>query len=382
MVEQRTIQTPPAYMAIGRVIESISGARWYNVRLGADVAMQCADISSSGVQSPLGPSKIGVYPVGSYVIVYVPTSGTRNITDEMMTYTPTPLGYIVGSMPTTLGDNTFRVCDWVAPFTGADAVSDMVHHYPAMTFPTQYRDFNMGNPLDAIPGSDEGMMNEMGVGYGISRFFSWLRASDTAGVWCMYLDNLTRIAAYNYEFWTSGGERWIKNDEGEVNDVELFTPYPWEAMGMLVPDAAPADLIEGGGIYKPKQSSLMYEPKFEDQTGIPRHMKIRGYLGDLERDLVVLPKFDISGDEEDFVERHQNSSKYSGVLDLHKHMDGMYTVRSARGIISEKYIHIPVPKQLAVPEEKDGLGDGATNYRPAGYWGNEAISTDIHDKQS
>jgi hypothetical protein len=186
------------------------------------------------------------------------------------------------------------------------------------------------------------------------------------------------MSAYNYEFWHAGGERVIKNDEGEINDVELFTPYPWEALGMLEPNQDATVENEDGGVYKAGQTKLWLEPRATDQVGLPRHMVMRGYLGDMRREMIVLPKFTLEEDEA-FVDRLSSPKNYTGLLDIHQHSDGRYTVRSAKGITHEKYLYIPVPKRVQEPEQADTLGDGLTNYKPSGYYGDGQVA--IHGKQ-
>jgi len=387
MADPSTIRPTPVHLAIGQVVDVLAGPRWYNVRLGAEAPISCIAGASIGSYNPLGPSNFAVYEPGTFVLVYIPLRTTYDQTGGAKNYKLEPPGYILCGVTDVVGSNARRVCDWIAPFTGADSVNDIVHHYPAVTFANQYKDWNVNQPMDSVPGSDAGLINELGVGYGMSRFFAWMRASDIAGLWFFYLDNLTRLAAYNYEFWHSGGERWIKNDEGEVNDVDLFTPYPWEAMGMLAPDQASMEEITDGGQYKPGQKQLWYEPRRQGQLILPRLMRVRGYLGDAERKMVIIPRIDgeaWGGTADDpFTEQYLNRTNYTGVLDIQKHTDGMYTVRSARGLVHEKYIFIPVPKQLEPPEGSDELGDGATNYKPSGYWGtDEEEAATLHTKNS
>lgn len=359
-------QISPIHIIRGLVVDVISGPRWYSVRIGTNPPIPCAAGVSDSAHQPVGPKPIGMYAVGTWVLVAVPTASGSLY----------PPGYILCSIPPIVSRRMNIPADTIAPINGADAMNDPTHAFLPQEESINYHDFNAGVPLDAIPGSDQGVINELGVGHGISRFFSWMRASELAGVWCFYLDNLVRIAAHNYEFWSAGGERWIKNDEGEINDIELFTPYPWEAKGKLRLGDAPFEQQTGGGYVQEEQFKLQYEPNYPDQTLLPRWMRVRGYLGDAHREMVVLPIPKVTDAEVgDFSERLSNKTDYTGVLDIHQHSSGLYSVRSAQGIIHEKYIFIPVPKQMAVPEERDRTdntpataagGDGSTNYAAAG----------------
>lgn len=371
MSESKTLASPPLLLALGTVMDIVAPVRWYNVRIGADT-IPCIDASSSGTPEFLGPMRIGMYAPKTRVLVAVPVAGSPDIIDNRLRPAFRPPGYIICSLGRQVGDSKYRVSDWVAPFTGADTFNARAHTHALRAYPDGWRDYNIaGHPVDSLPESDEGLINELGVGYGISRFFAWLRASDVAGIWTFYLDNLLRIAAYNYEFWHSGGQRWIKNEEGEVNDVDMFTPYPWEAMGVAAPLTDTAEEKETGGIYKEGQKELWYEPLKTDQLMRLRALDFKGYLGDIEHSMVLLPRFKPDDDPDTDPEYFASDNKYTAVLDIQKHMNGFYAVRSAQGIVHEKYIFLPAPKLKAPPEQKDGegLGDGRTNYRPSGYWG-------------
>jgi hypothetical protein len=381
---------PISQVVVGKVIDVLAGPRWYKIRIGADMEMPAYDGCSYGSFAPFSPVKIGLHSPGTYVLLAIRVS-------ESSKYLPP--AFIIASIPTFVDNNSLRWNDWITQFNGTDAVNMLTHTAATSQFSKAFRDYNNYQPLDAIPGSDEGLMNELGVAYGISRFYTWMRASELAGIWFFYLDNLVRLSSYNYEQWLAGGEKWHKNDEGEISEVELFTPYPWEALGRLEPGLDAGDETKDGGRYRPGQNKLLYEPKEARQALIPRRLRLSGYLGDINREMVILPKIDpglYDTKTADFVEKLNRHTKYTGVLDIHQHSDGLYSVRSAQGIVLEKYIYIPVPKQTAVPEDKDSitpptvdlgvtsddyLGDGLTNYRPAAYWGKPTVPTTLHDKE-
>lgn len=367
------------HICLGTVIDVAAGARWYTVRTGGKVDTPCTAAYPNSTQHISGAKQVGVYAPGTYVIVMILKDGKGLLC---------PPGYILGSVAMPVGRRDYRILDLIGLYNGSDAANDPTHNYLPTKYPTDIRDFNVGMPMDAVPGSDVGYMNELGVKQGMSRFFTWSCASELAGIWSFYLDNMTRLAAYNFEFWHSGGERTIKNDEGEVNDVDMFTPYPWEASGVLKPKIAVFQVQTDGGKHQKGQYKFPYEPKEVDQCMIPRWMRLRGYLGDMHREMVTLPIInptDYKKTDETYVARLSEKTKHTGVLDVHQHSSGLYSVRSAQGIHFEKYIYIPVPKQMAVPEETDEKGDGATNYSPAGVWGPAAASASdptvaIHDK--
>lgn len=370
-----TGQPGPVQLHVGVVVDVQATVRQYLVRIDSYNLPQlaCKDISDIGT-GPHGPRKIGMYPPGTPVLVSVqlgPIGDQPSGTGQLVPKAP---GYIMGAVPSETASNRRRVCDSVIPLSTANAVNDEAHTYVHQVFPKSLQDWNEGVPIDVVPGSDEGIINDLGTGYGTSRFFSWMRASESAGIWFFYFDNLTRLAAYNYEFWNAGGERWIKNDEGEVSDVDLFTPYPWEAMGKPSRDAAATAEKAAGGIYKAGATDMYNEPEDDKQMVIARMIKMRGYLGDMQRNMVVIPPKSPENPEV-----YGTPSDYNGLLNEQWHTNGAYTLQSARSITLEKYVNIPAPKQIEPPEQDDSIGDGASNYRAAGEWGNTAIARDATD---
>lgn len=335
----------------GYITDVVAGQRVYKVDI-AGAQLSCRDISVDAGMHPLGPIKLHIYQIGTKVLVL------RSPNNRY--------GFIIGATSFLVGSNKMNLVVPIAPFTGADAANDVAHYYPIqMAHAGGVHDYNSGRPYDAIPGSDAGVINELGVGYGVSRYFSWLRSSDFSGLWCFYLDMLVRMCAYNWEFLHSGGEHWIKNDEGEIDEFKWITPYPWEALGLRIPGAPAIQEAEGGGWYKPGQKDNRYKPMSPQQMGIGRHFRWGGYLGDLSHEVIAVPEQTKVPDEENRL----STSNYTGVLSIQKMVDGTYAIRSARQVLIEKYSVIPVPKQISVPEEAKDLGDSPTNYKAAGQTG-------------
>ena len=153
MAERHIIDPIPAYIAVGQVVEVLAGARWYNVRIGAEMPIPCAAGSSVGSHSALGPSKLGLYAPGTFVLISVNVDSTRDETSGRITSTLSPPGYIICSVPGPVGTNKLRVCDWIAPFTGADAANDLVHSYAPEVYQNQHSDYNINLPFDCFPSS-------------------------------------------------------------------------------------------------------------------------------------------------------------------------------------------------------------------------------------
>lgn len=331
-------------------------------------ALHCVALAAAAY--PFGAKSIGLYPPGTSVVCAVWNgNGTPGH------------GVILGAVSPHLAHPGHGVSDWIAPFTGVHAFSDDVDTYIPFNAPKNIESYAAGQPLDAIPGQDIGAMQDLGTGYGAGLLEAWLRASDIAGLWCYYQDNLVRLASYNLDHWHCGGERWIRNDQGEVNDVDSMTPYPWEALGAWAKHDTVFKNNPGGGDYK-KDAVIPYEPIKGDQCGIYRHRILRGYVADMYRHEVILPKLDASTPAAGKVAALSDpeTNDHTGLLSVQEHADGQFSVRSAKGIVLEKYLFIPVARQTALPEQGKDLGDTTPdNYAAAGDTGANA---DKHKRQT
>ena len=330
----------------GMVLDTLPLVRGYLVSI-APTVVTCVDISQVGGFSTMGPREIGAYPVGTTVLVYVHPSST--------------VGYIVGSIPGAIGSTFVNRPDHIAAFTGSDALNDLPSRDPTErgTFP----DVSAGRVIDAIPGSDQGVTNELGLGFGVSRLFAWLRASEAAGLTFFHQDDLARFAAYNLEMWHSGGEWTVKNDCGEVTSLETFSSYAWEALGAFDYGTEALKTNADGGVYKPGARKMWLEPQQPDQIGVPRFIRMVGYLGDVVRELVVLPPQSPAQP----VETASSKNVYTGGSEVVRSVDGHVAIRSARGVTIEKYFELPVPKMLQ-PPDTGAAGDG-DGYKFAGAIG-------------
>ncbi len=65
------------------------------------------------------------------------------------------------------------------------------------------------------------------------------------------------------------------------------------------------------------------------------------------------------------------------MLEIHKGIDGAFTLRSARSVSIEKYAVIPVPKEMHAPEERADLGDSSENYKAAAAFGKGPVGPHI-----
>ena len=218
--------------------------------------------------------------------------------------------------------------------------------------------YSVGRPADALPG-DWGYINDLGVAVFIGRLMASLKASDAAKIEAFWGDDLLRVVGYNFELFTAGSEEQKLNDEGEISEVRRSSPYPWEALGLGTRGGATTRKADGKLTRGSEYASE--EPKDDKQLIIPRLTQLGGYLGDLQRDIVSAPPEGLE------IETLDESAKtlHVGLADFVRSSDGLAALRSAKGLIFEKYSLIPVPKQLKAQE--DPTGDSADDdYVPAG----------------
>ena len=298
-----------------------------------------------------GPRRIGTaYPPHTSVVCYQPPQ-TRDHC------------YVIAALPTWITSGKWNlVPDWIVPACRSGLGFDRVHWGDPRRENKVSGDINFagGAPCDELPG-DTGYINELGISYGIGRLMAWLRASHFCGVEAFYADNLLRLLGYNLEEMTSGSERRVFNDEGEFTDLHRWGPYPWETAGVRASGQdftknETGDWLEG---------RAGYEPQYDDQAGIWRVQEFKGYLGDIRRTLVALPLPDAWGDNG--VERMSQDTILPGLLDQGYGLDGSWHVRSAKRILLEKAVVIPIPKEKIAPD--DATGDRPDNYKAAGAFG-------------
>ena len=222
---------------IGMIIDVLGGENVYLIQIDS-AHMWAIDLSSESSFSRLAPTKLGLHALGSYVFC--------TYSSELPQY-----AIILGSVPFFPDYRTALFQDSTKPFDGTHRANDPIWFY--LTQKNSVTNYNSCRPLDTIPGSDLGFNNELGVGVGMSRLFSWLRASECAGIWCFQQDNLVRIHSHNLDHWHAGGERSLRDDEGEITDIDWLNPYSWEAKGMADPLSDFTKENSEGGVSKQGQ---------------------------------------------------------------------------------------------------------------------------------
>jgi hypothetical protein len=323
----------------------------YQVRPPGSAPRPARDVLNFLPGTPLGCRPLGGYqPKSDVLIMYWPEDDHA---------------YILGAVPQSLSDAGLILPDSMVLRSCVGQFEDPLHFSAHSGGKSVAGNFSAGRPADTLPG-DSGWINELGVAVWVAKTMACLRGSDSAKIEAFWGDDLLRVVGYNLETFTSGSDRFQFNDGGEFVDVERYSPFAWEAMGVLAPDGAPADDV--GGKLEAKSFFAKYEPKEPDQDIIPRVTRLRGYLGEGEREFISVPNSEI----ENGIEQQMHPTVHLGVLDIRKSLDGSYSVRSAKEILFEKTILIPVPKLLRRPDDNKGdrviisESGESSGYKPAG----------------
>jgi len=303
--------------------------------------------------TPLGARELNTYAIGDSVLcVFMPEQS---------------YGLIIGAAPPQMYDSRLVLPSSLVQRSGMGFFYDPMHYEMYQKEALGLANFSCGRPLDSVQG-DWGYINEMGLAVWLGKFMAQIRGSDMAKLECFWGDDLVRLFAYNRQLYTASRDLFEFDDEGECSLVEKWTPFIWESFGSYKTGEEPFEDNSGdaGGIKRGGDEKSRFEPKEEKQDMVFRGLKLRGYLGDIQREMVVLPPPDGEG-----IAKRDDEKKYRGVLDIHCGMDGAFHVRSAKEIILAKTVMIPVPRQLLDPD--DPSGDTAVkpeeNYKPANQYG-------------
>jgi len=303
--------------------------------------------------TPLGAKSINHYQIGDSVLcVFMPSQS---------------YGLIIGAAPPQMYDPRLILPSSLVQRSGMGFFYDQMHFSMYQNAALGLANFSCGRPLDAVQG-DWGHINELGAAVWLGKFMAQIRGSDMAKLECFWGDDLVRMFAYNRQLYTASRDLFEFDDEGECSLVEKWTPFIWESFGSYKAGEEVFEDNKGdaGGIKRGGDEKSRFEPKEEKQDMVFRGLKLRGYLGDIQREMIALPPPGGDG-----IAKKDDEKKYRGVLDIHCGMDGSFHVRSAKEIILAKTVMIPVPRQLLDPD--DPSGDTGVkpqeNYKPANQYG-------------
>jgi len=340
-----------AELTIGVIHDVFGHTGAYVVRpLGGGTRLAAAGQSVSA--TPLGAREINHYQIGDSVLcVFMPSQA---------------YGHIICAIAPQMYDPRFILPSSLVQRSNMGFFYDQMHYSMYQNEDLGLANFSCGRPLDAVQG-DWGFINELGVAMWIGKFLAQVRGSDMAKLECFWGDDLVRMFAYNRQLYTAGRDLFEFDDEGEYSLVETWTPYIWESFGSYKAGEEVFEENKGdaGGVKRNSEKSR-FEPKEEKQSMAFRGLRLRGYLGDAQHEMITLPPTDGEG-----IATRDDEKKFRGVLDIHHGIDGSFHVRSAKEIILAKSLMLPIPRQLLDPD--DPSGDTALqpqqNYKPANQYG-------------
>lgn len=248
---------------------------------------------------------------------------------------------------------------------------------------------NAGRLMDATSAGEVGYITETGMRFFLDSFMATLGCDEATALTFFQGDQLARLAAYNYQFWTAGCEQEALDDQGEYNDWIGFTPYPWEQLGLFSPPgtsgqpSAYRELDDSVwlGITSEQETqgepwNFKREPQDTHQMPWHRYREFRGYLGQGHKRIVQGPP-QTPG---------LQFAKYAGIDTREPQaihplffsetvlLDGTWLVESAKQISIIKRVGGVSPVRTHRPEQPTtsgaSAGDDDSNYKFAGLAGN------------
>lgn len=332
----------PSGITDGIVIRSGLGSYDCEVQVGSH-RIFCASLVAMVHQS-YGVSQASIPTPGSSVLVYV-----RSLEDG----TPASPGYILGVLPEAAplpysnGEsvvNTFGLIE--APEGGVSPSREDGHSRIATDTDYVYHgDYRFGRPVDLVPG-EYAVMNHAGGGLMVGMLSTQVSGSSLSSVRCSALDDQVRVTAGHYQLVTSVGTVDSYCDGPYATVETCISPYYHERTG--VPRKETRPFIEESTKEAIGDATHMGLKQDKGQTAISRIKSFTGYLGDLVNFFVVHPG--ISGSKNTM----QGSTNEQGLMHTHVDSSGRVCVRSASGIILERYDRIPVPRRVRQAWDPEG----------------------------
>jgi hypothetical protein len=371
-------------MLLGVIVDGTAIANCYRVQLEKGMATVLATATAHGSAAALGATEITTYAPGTAVIVMM---HDRNTT-----------GYIIGSVPGVIDVGLRSYHDYISQ-ASRKRVDDAHKKYLKAPQGGGIIDFSTARPLDATLASEWGAISTTGMGISLDDFMVRLSVNEFCGVFGFYHDQLLRVAGQNMQVWTAGHEREAFMDQAEYNDTQGYSPYPWEALGLLQPGV---QMVQE---YSPAtyQSALdrpyyaHWENKHEFQQPYHRTQQFFGYLGQGSRNVVHAPPpgltrwtYKTSGKTtptkaydsaapntsgtptrdpgQDKETDHQAAPVY-GLHEDNVGLDGRRFIASAKGIVLSKRTLLPVPQRVKRPEDTKGGDEASKNYKAGSKYG-------------
>ncbi len=371
-------------VCLGWIMDGTSIANCYRVHVEKGRAPIIATALTNTSPVCFGATEINTYAPGTPVVVMVH--------DRVST------GYILGAAPGVLDIGTRAYHDYITQ-ASRKRVDDVHKKYIKQPIGGQIVDWSAWRPFDATLGSEWGAVSTTGLKVTLDDFMIQVAVNEFTGIYGFYHDSMLRVAGYNLQTWTAGHERDAYMDQAEYNDFQGYSPYPWEAVGLLQPGTEMVQEYAPDTYQCPngKPYYAHWENKHEYQQPYHRTQQYFGYLGQGYRFTVQAPPQDLERWTYQMGQTGSPGSVYDSSIQsldgaaqnctagpdkltayterppygLHEDnvaQDGRRFMASAKGIVIAKRMLLPQPSRLKRPEAGDG-DDATTNYKAASKFG-------------
>jgi hypothetical protein len=373
------------HVCIGDIIDGTSDANCYRVSVERLRSVVIGVSLTSVSQNALGVTEISSFVPGTRVLLFI--------------HDHADVGFILGAIPPAVATGKESVHDSITQ-ASRDRVDEAHKRYLKMEDGGFIPNCSTWRPLDATQASEWGGISTTGLKVTLDDFMVQMAVNEFTGVYGFYHDQLLRVGGYNFQLWTAGHERDAYMDEGEYNDTQGYSPYPWEAMGTLKTGQDIVQEFDADTIMSPKGKPYYahWENKYDNQQPFHRTQKFYGYYGQGNRTVVCAPPKGVDywtyepvspgaspAPYESSVQNKRaekssaggGGSKSSGpavtqapigLSEDNTGLDGRRFIASAKGITLAKRMLLPVPTRIRRPE--DGTGDRTDDdYRAAGKEG-------------
>lgn len=350
-------QTPPQ---IAVVLHAMPHLGWYKVQTGTSNGwLPCCSLVH-GSTNPLGPREITLYRPNSRVLVFKPVG--------------VAYGVILGAVPDQLIDNKVQLPDWLWQGSNTGLKRSQGHMYPIKSLAQQgnVRDFSNMAPVDSV-GEEMLHVTETGHALMMDSFQAMLRLNEMCGIFLNHFDSYTRLAGYNFDFF-SGADSWMHRvDEGESRiHIKRFV-YPWEAIGLYSPGTDIAKEIDDTDVhYTAPRGKVDLGEGDEDIQSIDRAGEHHGYPGQGGFDYVQTPP------KTDGVLHYKEEIYPEGLSADSRNLDGGRFISSAKEIGIVKSVKLLMAKEIKPPEHGKGDDARADNYKFSSMFG-EAEDHNVGD---
>lgn len=335
----------------GVVIRSGVGSYDCEVAVADGITVVCSMLVGM-LHSAYGVSQASMPIPGARVLVFLPEGGLLRRRAVR--------GIILGIIPEndSFGasedgsEQIQKISDLEAPEGGvsqftesgpAEIASDMKNG--------RHGEFQCGRPHDIVPG-EYGLLNHAGSGLMVGAASATLKGSEMASVRCSSLDDQVRVTSGHYWHISAAGSKEIYNDSGFLTVESGVSLYQTERLGVKkYGEAFKWQSVDPLRVRETLSGVTQLKPT---QTAKRRLYRYEGYLGDVVNVFVANP------DPNKDVEEMATDSKDQGLLHYHVDSSGRFVMRSAGGILFERFDRIPVPKRRHFAWDPAGDKDGGT----------------------